>query len=132
MPRSFSVSESLALRILAVLPEDALRSIASQQLTNQQSYEFAMLASQLDIVRRMREQAKNDPERVKGLYEKYVVQRVDGSTEAGGKHEHCRHFVLDPDHDPIAKACLNFYADLCESTYPQLANDLRKLARTTT
>jgi hypothetical protein len=126
MPRDIHVSESLALRILAALPEEAISKL-SAELRGEESDQMAALASKLHVARRMRERAENDPDRSRGLYDKYRVERVDGSTADGKKHDHCRHFVLDADHDPIAPLCLNFYADLCESTYPQLARDLRKL-----
>jgi len=128
MPRDdLRISQSLALRILDALPEEALPTIG-RELRGGESEQLATIASQLHVVRRIRDRAKSDPERARGLYDKYVVHRLDGSTEAGRKHERCRHFVLDLDHDPIAPICLKLYADLCESTYPQLARDLRRLA----
>ena len=42
-----------------------------------------MLASHLRIVRRLRERAATDPDRARGIYEKYVVQRTDGATACG-------------------------------------------------
>ncbi len=65
----------------------------------------------------------------RGLYEKYTVTRTDGSSASGEKHEHCYYFVLDTDHDPHAKPALLAYADSCEQQYPELARDLRGLAR---
>jgi hypothetical protein len=118
---------------MALLPEDAVTLLANALATEQQTSasgdldDLAMLASHLHIARRLRERAATDPERDRGLYEKYIVQRADGATGDGRKHEHCRHFVLDVDHDPLAGPCLNLYADLCEMSYPQLARDLRKL-----
>lgn len=67
----------------------------------------------------------------KGLYRKYEVRRTNGSSEAGGKHEHCRYFVLDLDHDAHAAPALRAYADSCEAGFPALAADLRKLAPAT-
>jgi hypothetical protein len=66
----------------------------------------------------------------RGLYDRYWVRRTDGSSGPGGKHEHCRYFVLDLDHDPYAGAALVAYASSCAATYPQLAADLRRLAET--
>lgn len=118
---------------MALLPEDAVRVISvalmeeQRTMSAEHSDELAMLASHMHVARRLRERAANDPERDRGLYEKYVVQRTDGATGEGRKHEHCRHFVLDVDHDPLAAPCLKLYADLCEISYPQLARDLRRL-----
>lgn len=64
-----------------------------------------------------------DPTR--GLYNKFEVRRVDGSSEPGGKHHRCEYFVLDLTHDKHAKAALLAYADSCELEYPLLAADLR-------
>lgn len=41
-----------------------------------------------------------------GLYEKYRVERNDPT----GKHADCRYFVLDPQHDPVAREALILYA----------------------
>jgi hypothetical protein len=60
----------------------------------------------------------------RGLYEKFKVTRTDGSSESGGKHEYCRYFVLDLDHDPHAAAALDAYAWSCHEQYPSLAFDL--------
>ena len=64
-----------------------------------------------------------DPTR--GLYNKFEVRRVDGSSEPGGKHHWCEYFVLDLTHDKHAGAALLAYADSCEAEYPLLARDLR-------
>ncbi len=61
-----------------------------------------------------------------GLYEKFHVERVDGSSERGGKHYQCEYFVLDMNHDEHAYAAVKAYADSCEAEYPLLAADLRK------
>lgn len=61
-----------------------------------------------------------------GLFRKFEVERIDGSSEPGGKHEACDYFVLDLDHDPHAKAALAAYADSCAADYPVLAGDLRR------
>ena len=60
----------------------------------------------------------------KGLYHKFNVTRTDGSSEPGGKHEHCRYFVLDLDHDPHAASALDAYARSCRKDFPVLADDL--------
>lgn len=63
-----------------------------------------------------------------GIYGKFVVTRVDGSSREGGKHEHCDYFVLDWKHDKFAVPAARAYADACEAEYPALADDLRKRA----
>ena len=63
-----------------------------------------------------------------GLYSKYSVNRNDGESEPGGKHENCSYYVLDLEHDPFALHALRAYAKACAKRHPQLANDLRKIA----
>lgn len=66
----------------------------------------------------------------RGLYEKFTVRRTDGRDQSGEKHEGCRYFVLDLDHDPLAFPALKAYADAAEECgYHALARDLHKLAR---
>lgn len=65
------------------------------------------------------------PAEAQGLFRKFEVRRTDGSSDPGGKHEHCEYFVLDVDHDPYAAAALSAYAKACEGTHPDLARDLR-------
>jgi len=68
--------------------------------------------------------------RNRGLYGKYQVRRTDGSSDAGGKHEHCDCFVLDLTHDPLALIALEAYATACSYDYPILFDDLNdKLAK---
>jgi len=67
-------------------------------------------------------------DRNRGIYRKYFVSRVDGSTGVGEKHEHCFHFVIDVDHDPYASPALVAYAGACAEEYPKLADDLKKIA----
>lgn len=66
----------------------------------------------------------NDTDKTRGLYDKYNVTRTDGSSEPGGKHENCKYFVLDMDHDPIARFALTAYAMHAFHSYPILARDL--------
>lgn len=61
----------------------------------------------------------------RGLLGKFIVQRVDGSDQPGGKHRGCDYFVLDATHDAHAAAALRAYADSCEAEYPLLAADIR-------
>jgi hypothetical protein len=63
-----------------------------------------------------------------GLYRKFRVERADGSSGPGSKHEHCTYFVLDWKHDKFAPAAARAYATACEVEYPALAQDLRNLA----
>lgn len=69
----------------------------------------------------------NDADKNKGIYQKFRVERTDGSSAPGGKHENCRYFVLDLDHDPHAPAALRTYAHSCVTDYPALAHDLLDL-----
>ncbi len=59
-----------------------------------------------------------------GLYRKYDVSRVDGKDAPGERHDKCRLFVLDIDHDPFARKALEAYATACRHEYPELAMDL--------
>lgn len=72
--------------------------------------------------RRKKKEASSDKER--GLYRKYKVERIDGSSGPGRKHEHCEYFVLDLTHDPFAAAAITAYAEACLMEYPELAADL--------
>ena len=63
--------------------------------------------------------------KAKGIYNKFIVNRVDGTDCVGGKHEGCDYFVLDTTHDVYAYAALMAYADACEADYPKLAADIR-------
>jgi len=63
-----------------------------------------------------------------GLYRKFTVERTNGSSGPGGKHEHCDYFVLDWMHDKFAVPAALAYAKACEAEYPELARDLRERA----
>ncbi len=69
----------------------------------------------------------NDKHR--GLYRKFEVRRTDGSSRAGGKHERCRYFVLDLDHDQFAPAAMRAYAERCAEQFPKLADDILAFLR---
>lgn len=60
----------------------------------------------------------------RGFYDKFRVERLDGSSQAGGKHDGCPYFVLDLEHDPHAIPALRAYAESCREKYPMLARDL--------
>jgi hypothetical protein len=67
----------------------------------------------------------------RGLYGKYLVERTDGSTEFGGKHEYCDFFVLDITHDPHAIPALRAYAESARRDgYELLADDILKKVET--
>ena len=68
-------------------------------------------------------------DRTEGLYRKYRVTRLDGSSRSGRKHELCEYFVLDLEHDPHARPALEAYAESCEDSHPHLAADLRDWLR---
>jgi hypothetical protein len=68
----------------------------------------------------------NAPEQ--GIFHKFNVSRVDGTDATGGKHEGCKHFVLDLTHDKHAIPAIAAYAQSCKEEYPQLAEDLRTTA----
>jgi hypothetical protein len=70
----------------------------------------------------------NERDRDSGLYREFAVQRADGSSGPGGKHEDCRYFVLDLDHDSNALPAVDAYAASCAAEYPALAADLIALA----
>lgn len=65
----------------------------------------------------------------KGLYDKYKVERTDGRSGPGGKHERCEYFVLDLEHDKHAKAALRAYAKSVRKQHPDLAKDILDLMR---
>jgi hypothetical protein len=65
--------------------------------------------------------------RTAGLYNKFRVERTDGKSAPGQKHDGCEYFVLDLDHDVFAIPALDAYADACEGEYPALAKDLRRV-----
>jgi hypothetical protein len=66
-------------------------------------------------------------DRKRGLYGKFLVERADGSSDPGEKHEKCAYFVLDLKHDQFAGVALSAYAEACSAEFPALANDLRAL-----
>ena len=63
----------------------------------------------------------------RGLYGKFNVERVDGKSATGEKHDGCEYFVLDLTHDPHALPALRAYVESCRGDYPLLANDLFKI-----
>lgn len=66
---------------------------------------------------------ENADDRDLGLYGKFKVERLN---DPAGKHAGCRFFVLDPQHDPIARATVADYADRAFGQgYYRLAADLK-------
>lgn len=65
----------------------------------------------------------------RGLFGKFHVERTDGTSAPGGKHDGCDYFVLDLSHDPYAYKAIMRYADACALTHPQLSDDLHEKAR---
>jgi len=59
-----------------------------------------------------------------GIYQKFVVVRVDGKDEPGGKHHDCEYFVMDLDHDKHAPAAMAAYAQSCKDEYPVLSSEI--------
>lgn len=68
-------------------------------------------------------------DRKRGLYQRYTVKRVDGSSLPLGRHHHCHYFVIDLNHDIYAGPALEAYADRCIDQYPLLAKDLYELVK---
>lgn len=67
-------------------------------------------------------------DKARGLYNKFRVERTDGSSAKGGKHEGCEYFVLDMDHDRHAIPALLAYAKSCgKDGYRELAVDIFKV-----
>lgn len=57
-----------------------------------------------------------------GLERRYHVERLN---DTAGKHADCRYFVLDPQHDPLAREALRTYAHVAiDAGYQTLADDL--------
>ena len=63
-------------------------------------------------------------EKAAGLYQKFLVRRLDGRSRKGQKHHKCKYFCLDLTHDKFAVPALRAYATACEKEYPNLAEDL--------
>ena len=70
------------------------------------------------------ERDPNRPAEEQGLFRKFVVSRVDGSDQPGGKHDGCQYFVLDMTHDEHAPAALRAYAESCKASHPELSAEL--------
>ncbi len=62
----------------------------------------------------------------RGLYDKFRIERTDGTSASGEKHDGCEYFVLDITHDPFALPALKAYEDACRGKFPRLAEDLKQ------
>lgn len=69
------------------------------------------------------------PDTEAGLYQKYKVTRLDGSSRKGKKHRDCYYFVLDTTHDPHTIPALAAYAESCKETHPHLYADLKLMLK---
>lgn len=69
----------------------------------------------------MAEQDRKD----RGIYGRFKIERTDGQSARGRKHEVCSYFVLDLTHDPHAIPAVMAYAESCEANFPKLAAHLR-------
>lgn len=59
-----------------------------------------------------------------GLESRYDVRKIN---DPEGKHGECRYFVLDPEHDPLAREALSVYAITAHTHgYKALADDLHR------
>jgi len=67
-------------------------------------------------------------DKARGLYDKFKVERTDGTSSPGGKHDGCKYFVLDVTCDQHAIPALLAYAQSCQADYPLLARDIQKMA----
>ncbi len=63
-------------------------------------------------------------DKAQGLYNKFRVERTDGKSAPGERHDGCEYFVLDLTHDPYAIPAIEAYIDACAGEYPLLASDL--------
>lgn len=62
-----------------------------------------------------------------GLYGKFRVERTDGKSAPGEKHDGCEYFVLDLTHDPFALPAIRAYAQACRVDHPDLSRDLVRI-----
>lgn len=70
------------------------------------------------------ERDPSKPAEEQGMFHKFDIRRTDGSSDPGGKHEHCRYFVLDLDHDKHSVDAMRAYAVSCKQSHPQLSADI--------
>lgn len=85
-------------------------------------FSFALFA--ISKGREVLSDEQNRRETDRGLYDKYVVRRIDA--DPTGKHDNCWYFVLDLEHDPYAYAALDMYANSCIEKNPVLGYELKQ------
>ena len=73
--------------------------------------------------------SRSGEDKDRGLYRKFKVERTDGQSAPGKKHERCRYFVLDLEHDEFAPVALEAYASKCREEFPKLAEDIGRQLR---
>lgn len=121
-----------AERALPPLPQyfpDVTNIRADEELRAQQyaqDYARSALASAPVQTGHFPQCDQSKPAEQQGVFQKFEVRRTDGSSEPGGKHHDCRYFVLDVDHDVLAKPALQAYAAACAATHPDLSADMVK------
>jgi hypothetical protein len=69
-----------------------------------------------------------DDKRKIGIYAKFRIERTDGQSAPGCKHDGCEYFVLDLDHDKFSIPAIEAYAEACKDEYPVLAEELKEKA----
>jgi len=62
------------------------------------------------------------------VFDKFRVERTDGSSEPGERHHGCPYWVLDLRHDPYAEPAVRAYAEACRETHPVLSASLIEYA----
>lgn len=83
-----------------------------------------LVAALLPLLSRDAPTPETVDKRTTGLIHKFNVERTDGTSAPGKKHDGCDYFVLDLTHDPHAVPAIRAYADSCREDYPVLARDL--------
>jgi len=72
----------------------------------------------------LEDEADSDPrpDTERGMFGKFYVKHMH---DPEGKHDECRYFVLDPQHDQVARDALAIYEANIRPTKPKLADDIR-------
>lgn len=66
----------------------------------------------------------------RGFYGKYKIERTDGSSASGERHENCMYYVLDLNHDKFAFAALEAYSKEARAAgFTPLADDLDSIIK---
>lgn len=64
-------------------------------------------------------------DRKRGLYEKFFVQRNDGRSGVGERHEHCEYFVIDLHHDKHAALAASRLREIVREGIPEARRRFR-------